>query len=236
MFNTPRGQKKKTKKTIIYRCVVLFLNHSTNAVYLFFFRRLVVVFLCETAISIFFFLRSEVTSHMRIILQPHIRLSFKVSRTHKYNTMRRKNPHPQRAVNARTVLKVRRDKEEEVEEEEPLVLCLKIPDEDDDLEANQIQKEEEEEEEEEITVRKGAKRKRGHECDFCEKVFRYPYTCVRTRTRNRTNAMCARSFRTSGVLKVHMRTHANEKPYECDVCEKRYRQSSGLKYHMRTQH
>ena len=57
--------------------------------------------------------------------------------------MRRKNPHPKRAVNARTVLKVSR--------EEPLVLCLKIPDEEDDLEANhhQIQKEEEEEEEEE---------------------------------------------------------------------------------------
>ena len=138
--------------------------------------------------------------------------------------MRKKNPNPQRAVNARTVLKG--------EEEEPVVLCLRIPDEDD-FEANQIQKEEEEEE---ITVRKGAKRKRGHECDFCEKVFRYPYTCVRTRTRNCTNAMCARSFRTSGVLKVHVRTHANEKPYECDVCEKRYRQSSGLKYHMRTQH
>ena len=175
--------------------------------------------------------------------------------------MRRKNPHPQRAVNARTVLKVSRDKEEEVEEEEP-VLCLRIPDEDDDdLEANhhQIQKEEEEEEGEDDDVErlwrimcvprddvveqnqtrkdaKGVKRKRGHECDFCEKVFRYPYTCVRTRTRNRTNAMCARSFRTSGVLKVHVRTHANEKPYECDVCEKRYRQSSGLKYHMRTQH
>ena len=97
-------------------------------------------------------------------------------------------------------MKVRRDKEEEVEEEEEpnLVLCLRIPDEEDDLEANhhQIQKEEEEEGveegEEEITVRKGAKRKRGHECDFCEKVFRYPYTCVRTRTRDRTNAMCAR--------------------------------------------
>ena len=52
--------------------------------------------------------------------------------------MRRKNPHPQRAVNARTVLKVSRDKEEEVEEEEP-VLCLRIPDEDDDLEANHHQ-------------------------------------------------------------------------------------------------
>ena len=56
---------------------------------------------------------------------------------------RRKNPHPKRAVNARTVLKVARE-EEEVEEE-PLVLCLRIPDEDDDFnEANhqQIQKEE----------------------------------------------------------------------------------------------
>ena len=53
---------------------------------------------------------------------------------------RRKNPHPKRAVNARTVLKVARE-EEEVEEEEPLVLCLRIPDEDDDLEASQqIQK------------------------------------------------------------------------------------------------
>ena len=93
------------------------------------------------------------------------------------SSRRRKNPHPKRAVNARTVLKVAR-------EEEPLVLCSRIPDEDDDFnEANhhQIQKEEEEgeededeEDEEEITVRKGAKRKRGHECDVCEKVFRYP--------------------------------------------------------------
>ena len=53
--------------------------------------------------------------------------------------MRRKNPHPQRAVNARTVLKVgkgRIEEEEEEEGEEQPVLCSRIPDEEDDLEAN----------------------------------------------------------------------------------------------------
>ena len=55
---------------------------------------------------------------------------------------RRKNPHPKRAVNARTVLKGEKE-----EKEEPLVLCSRIPDEEDDLEVNhhQIRKEEEEE-------------------------------------------------------------------------------------------
>ena len=87
--------------------------------------------------------------------------------------MRRKNPHPQRAMNARTVLKVSsldaRAAEEEVEEEEP-VLCLKIPDEDEvvfEIEQKEIRKEE-------TTVnKKGVKRKRTqqHECDVCEKVF-----------------------------------------------------------------
>ena len=84
---------------------------------------------------------------------------------------RRKNPHPKRAVNARTVLKVpasmdARDKEEEEKEEEP-VLCLRIPDEDDDLEASQQMRKEET-----TFIKKGTKRKRGqHECDVCEKRF-----------------------------------------------------------------
>ena len=131
------------------------------------------------------------------------RLSHKVSRTD--NTMgRRKNPHPKRAVNARTVLKG--------EKEEPLVLCSRIPVEDDDFEANhhQIQNEET------TFIKKGVKRKRTHqhECNVCEKVFRYP----------------------SGLAE-HMRTHnTKEKPYKCPVCEKRYRYAQSLRYHMRTQH
>ena len=59
--------------------------------------------------------------------------------------MRRKNPHPQRAVNVKTVV-VGDDDEEEGGGggEEPLVLCLQIPDYDDDDDEmdEQIRKEE----------------------------------------------------------------------------------------------
>ena len=133
-------------------------------------------------------------------------------------TGRRKNKHPKRAENVKTVVVVRKgdDREEEEGEEEReeddverlrrMLMCVPC---DDGVEQNhQMRKEET------AIIAKGVKRKRGqHECDVCEKMFDRP-----------------------SKLAEHMRTHTKEKPYECDVCEKRFSQSGNLKKHMRTQH
>ena len=124
---------------------------------------------------------------------------------------RRKNKHPKRAENAKTVVVASAAEEEGVgegegeEERGPVLLCLRIPD--DDEHRNEIRKEK-------TTATKRGKRKRGqHECDVCEKMFDSPSS-----------------------LAIHMRIHTKEKPYECDVCERRFTQSHSLKKHVRTQH
>ena len=128
--------------------------------------------------------------------------------------MRKKNPHPQRAVNARTVLKCdfREEKggeeEGDVERLRRMLACVPCRD---------VVKEQNQKREEETTfVARGVKRKRGHECDVCGKMFAktirvWPYTCVFTRTRNRTNVMCARSVLVNLVIcKAHAYSHERE--------------------------
>ena len=168
-----------------------------------------------------------------------------------YNTIlsmtgRRKNKHPKRAENVKTVVVVRKgdDREEEEGEEEReeddaerllrMLMCVPC---DDGVEQNhQMRKEET------AIIAKGVKRKRGqHECDVCGKMCARPSKLaehMRTHTKEKPYEcdVCEKRFSQSGNLESHMRIHTNEKPYECDVCKKRYRHSDGLKYHMRTQH
>ena len=103
---------------------------------------------------------------------------------------------------------IQKEEEEEGEENdddvEQLRRILCVPCDDVAMEQNQMRKEEET-----AFIAKGVKRKRGHECDVCGKMFRVPAELVR-----------------------HTRAHTNEKPYECDVCDKAFRQLGNLKRHM----
>jgi len=157
--------------------------------------------------------------------------------------MRWKNPHPKRAVNARTVLRGDLFLEEREEEGEEPVLCLKIPPPVEDEVVGDVEIQNEIIRKEMTTAtKKAAKRKRGqHECGVCEKVFVSASKLaihVRTHTKEKPYEcdVCEKRFSRASGLKIHMRIHTNEKPYECGVCEKRFSRSGSLKRHMRAQH
>ena len=152
---------------------------------------------------------------------------------------RRKNEHPKRAENVKTVVVVRKgDREEEGEEDDAerlLRILTCMPCGDDVVEQNQMRKEET------AIITKGVKRKRGgHECDVCEKRFTQSsslkaHMLIHTNEKPYECDVCEKSFTQASNLKRHKRIHTNEM-FECDVCEKRFTTSGNLRRHMRTQH
>ncbi|CDW83505.1 zinc finger protein 39 [Stylonychia lemnae] len=79
-------------------------------------------------------------------------------------------------------------------------------------------------------------------CPFyeCKKPFRHSGN-LKTHIRSHTNErpfqcqfpLCGLSFITKGHLKTHMINHSNEKPFKCHICGISYSQKSRLEIHLR---
>ena len=78
-------------------------------------------------------------------------------------------------------------------------------------------------------------------CSICDKVFsttinlrnhkltvhekKFPYKCPYQN--------CDKQYSIAARLKVHLRSHLGEKPFQCDICLKTFREKGNLNSHMK---
>lgn len=75
-------------------------------------------------------------------------------------------------------------------------------------------------------------------CDICHKTLYKRYLKVHMKLhtaggKSHQCTVCGRLFAQYHRIKVHMRTHTREQPFECDICLKRFRQKHNLTVHRR---
>ncbi|CAJ1076509.1 transcription factor E4F1 isoform X1 [Xyrichtys novacula] len=76
-------------------------------------------------------------------------------------------------------------------------------------------------------------------CQLCEKTFKTTNilrTHMKTHSdqKNFTCSLCGTSFRTKGSLIRHNRRHTNERPYRCNLCGQSFRESGALTRHLKS--
>ncbi|XP_043222350.1 zinc finger protein 2-like [Amphibalanus amphitrite] len=79
----------------------------------------------------------------------------------------------------------------------------------------------------------------GWTCQICDKVFRHPSSLQHHRRQHEWQApaavcpICSLSLSSAAHLRDHLRTHSDERPFQCRSCPRAFRQASTLRVHSR---
>ncbi|CAH1783720.1 unnamed protein product [Owenia fusiformis] len=89
-----------------------------------------------------------------------------------------------------------------------------------------------------IRVHHTVDRPKNYKCDMCVKAFRTPTEMNQHRKNihdpNRERPLCpecGKTFSNVNILKRHLLTHLDIRPYECNICTRKFTQSGDLKIH-----
>ena len=75
-----------------------------------------------------------------------------------------------------------------------------------------------------------------YQCSFCQSQFEHECTLIQHEGTHKNRLQCPeckKYFQGKSRLKVHIRSHTNEKPYRCDYCYKCFTTLGHLKMHIR---